>query len=1257
MERPDLTFRVFVSSTFSDLIAERNALHEHVFPRLREFCQKNGARFQAIDLRWGVSEEAALDQSTMRICRAEIARCQSVTPRPNFVILLGDRHGWRPLPDEIPAAEFEALLPHLPAELANSWYRLDENAVCPLPKGTGLDKGVYVLQPRTGEFKDYETWFDAVEGPLGDAFRCAARQLGLPEDARRKYEASATAQEIYDGAFAKPEASEHVVAFIREIRTADGRPLREALPCDAALKDFVDLKKGTHELDCESLDQLDALKQRLHDRLGTERVKTYNSRWERNGARTEHIQQLCEDVYATLEQIISSQIEQHTALSPLEDEKHHHQEFARRRSRDFTGQSLLLSEIGRYLLPTSEPSVPLVVHGMSGAGKSALLAKAVIDLQLSKANHKLIFRFIGATANSTDPRTLLEGLCHEIGELYGADNSDLPMELNKLVVVFHERLELATAERPLILFLDALDQLQVSDRPEFSLLPDKLPGHVHLVVSTIPGPIFDSLRSHLPSAVLLELGRLDPDDATVLFQKWLQRAGRLLSPEEQWQAIQDGFTQCPLPLYLRLVFEEAQLWRSYDKPPPPSPDVDGLIERLFHRLSEQLHHEPLLVERAISYLRCSRYGLSEDEILDLLANDPQYWERFLASAQHALPVDGGQQTRRLPIVIWSRLYHDLEPYLSWRSVDGTALMVFFHTRFNEVADRQFLLADTVRSARHDALATYFRGLADPLQDLSWSTAAPRPIKELVYQVGRGAKTVQVETGLFFHAIRFGCSQGDLKRHPLANWRLGHLLQWDFPSLCANYAIYHGGQLQFAKSFFRAHPTRRWLRLDSSRQYEFYGFSSQCVAISPSIDDIAVGSSSKMTIIRTISGETVSVPVPATKIRFSRSGKLLGCISEDAGVTAVIDVAEARVIGQTAEIPHPSDCIFSPDEDELFVVGQVLAQYSWATNEVQVKAQCESEPLNCVALTPDGNAVAAGNGRHFILWDSVNLSVKLRERMLDHLGRIRGIGAFQDCIVAVAEFLDHRPGECAAFIVPLQRPYEWEMLNLPICCSTVHPEIKVAPPPAEIVYGDRNAIIVQALWPKTTTDDLRPFIWDASERSCQCMSISWSGDGRLIVAQVFSGQLELLTFFPTLGNRRFGNDLQWPQRLPVDVGVELWVGSGPKYVCLYQAGIGAVERCRFLCELGNETVFFQLAFRRRGGIWRNCDKVVLSPNGSALDFGLLELELTVVCSNETGVHLRVEDDLRSMCRDYELPQLRRVVLGLAPGEDFQWETEN
>lgn len=62
------TIRLFVSSTFSDLKAERDALEARVFPRLRQFCLSKGLRFQAIDLRWGVSDETGRDNKTTRIC-------------------------------------------------------------------------------------------------------------------------------------------------------------------------------------------------------------------------------------------------------------------------------------------------------------------------------------------------------------------------------------------------------------------------------------------------------------------------------------------------------------------------------------------------------------------------------------------------------------------------------------------------------------------------------------------------------------------------------------------------------------------------------------------------------------------------------------------------------------------------------------------------------------------------------------------------------------------------------------------------------------------------------------------------------------------------------------------------------------------------------------------------------------------------------------------------------------------------------------
>src|SRR5262245_46948899 len=139
-ERP--VIRVFVSSTFGDMKQERNALQEHTFPKLEQLCMQNGFQFQAIDLRWGVPRDAGIAHRTMRICFEELRRAQDISPEPNFLILLGQRYGWRPLPEEISGAEFQMLVavcsamtgPQIPGthgktarQVLGEWYRCDEN--------------------------------------------------------------------------------------------------------------------------------------------------------------------------------------------------------------------------------------------------------------------------------------------------------------------------------------------------------------------------------------------------------------------------------------------------------------------------------------------------------------------------------------------------------------------------------------------------------------------------------------------------------------------------------------------------------------------------------------------------------------------------------------------------------------------------------------------------------------------------------------------------------------------------------------------------------------------------------------------------------------------------------------------------------------------------------------------------------------------------------------------------------------------------
>ena len=125
-ERFHPVIRVFVSPTFSDLKHERNELQREVFPKLEQLCSQRGFQFQAIDLRWGVPTEAGLDHRTMRICFEELQRSQTISPEPNFLVLLGNRYGWRPLPEAISVKQFQKLTTAASQLDANS--RLDANS-------------------------------------------------------------------------------------------------------------------------------------------------------------------------------------------------------------------------------------------------------------------------------------------------------------------------------------------------------------------------------------------------------------------------------------------------------------------------------------------------------------------------------------------------------------------------------------------------------------------------------------------------------------------------------------------------------------------------------------------------------------------------------------------------------------------------------------------------------------------------------------------------------------------------------------------------------------------------------------------------------------------------------------------------------------------------------------------------------------------------------------------------------------------------
>lgn len=745
---PARTFRIFISSTFADLVEERSVLQSRVFPRLRALCENNGSRLLPVDLRWGVSEEAGRDQRTMWICLEEIKRCQETTPRPNFMILLGDRYGWRPLPSEIPVDDLARM--RTTGSLASKmdlferlYPDIDRNAVPP----------VYCLRSRTA---DIDPEWETLEREILAAVEQAAWEAALPPAQRVRYGGSATEQEIVAGLLSDevlPGARHHVHAFFRNIID---------LPDNAEARVYLDRTESGP--DREAIERQNALKQRLRAALGAG-VHEYPIHWTGPGA-FEHLleaeadarvigavasgapvdaapraRNLCDDVYEALAHTIEQEAARFGNVNPLDREIEAHERFAAERSHFFVGRAAILGKIAEYV--RHGISKPLAVAGMSGSGKSAAMARALSDAQRNYPAATIVARFIGATPESSSGMALLANLSRQISRMYGESAPADYAEYPRIANAFRDCLKLATPERPLIVFLDALDQLPGSDDARsLTWLPlDELPANVRFVVSiSSDSPVlYEALRARLDDNQVARLEPMPTEDADRLLDQWLEDARRRLEPEQR-ESLLTGFRSSGLPLYLRFAFEQGKLWRSFDRPRPLGSSLQQIIGQTFGQLSDEANHGAVMVGRSLAYLTAAKDGLAEDEILELLSADPQVMSDF----QSRFPKS--PHVHQLPMVIWSRLYYDLKPYLTERGAQGAAVLNYFHRQMREAAASEYL-AGEAETRSHTALAKYFGSKPSRFGGNGATSYNTRKLSELPYQQRKSGMWEQLEATL------------------------------------------------------------------------------------------------------------------------------------------------------------------------------------------------------------------------------------------------------------------------------------------------------------------------------------------------------------------------------------------------------------------------------------------------------------------------------------------------------------------------------
>ena len=172
-------------------------------------------------------------------------------------------------------------------------------------------------------------------------------------------------------------------------------------------------------------------------------------------------------------------------------------------------------------------------------------------------------RFCGTTPNSASLGPLLKSICQQISYTFMLPFEDIPDDTVPVTAFLKELLNLATKERPFMIFFDSIDELTGSqDSNKMSWLPLKLPPHCKLVVSITCEPNkkdtldnLDALKEMIEEeSHFQEVTALGKDLGWKVMKLWMKNAGRNMT-NYQWRVVANAFDHCTLPIFCKLVFQ------------------------------------------------------------------------------------------------------------------------------------------------------------------------------------------------------------------------------------------------------------------------------------------------------------------------------------------------------------------------------------------------------------------------------------------------------------------------------------------------------------------------------------------------------------------------------------------------------------------------------------------------------------------------------------------------------------------------------
>lgn len=565
--------RVFVSSTFRDMHAERDHLVAAVFPELRERLDRLGLEFYDVDLRWGVPETGWDGEraNPWQYCKRWIELVE-----PFFICILGQRYG------------------HLVA-----------------PAETGGQEG---RQPYSGRsITEMEVRYAVLGGGLRRRSFFYLRSTPVPETAP---------ENIYAEYVDRTEQGR--IDALRKQVEASGRPVRR-YECRWTGSGFSSLE-GFGRTVLEDLWSGVLRDQRYVAKEAWRRVLGHDP--SDDPVYTDESQPIPEDFWSRLVEVAKPR-----PPDPLAAEAQEMAVYATGRLRRFTGRADQLRALTRFVnddLPIDDSRL-CVVLGPAGQGKSALLAKLAADL--AGTRHYVLCHFVGATEQSANVRAMLARLAGELDRagIPGPEPAGPAANLETLSRSLAARLNDYEHETRIVLLINAVDQL--AGGQDLAWLPHQLGSGVRIVFTCADAgladgsaaPLGSALRARRPQPRLVELPGLTEQDIHEIVVGYLEEYCKELEPAEIGKICQ--MEQARNPLYLLVMLNELRALGGNDMQrvvrsliaglPRTRPDTVSLFEWRLESLERAFGADQ--VREWCSYLCLGRVGMSSIELRELVA--------------------------------------------------------------------------------------------------------------------------------------------------------------------------------------------------------------------------------------------------------------------------------------------------------------------------------------------------------------------------------------------------------------------------------------------------------------------------------------------------------------------------------------------------------------------------------------------------------------------------------------------------------------